>query len=126
EIQAAKATAIKKSLNKNVGNEPKASAESPWKAEFRQTYGLKTGEVLKRVAAPFPDSRNDFFRSLKKVYAPDVKPDTIAMIYKWDGKNVELRGLEQKVPNKPTGMELVYLLDSLGFCRSEVEIDQKL
>jgi hypothetical protein len=36
----------------------------PWKKEFLQHYGLAEGEVLKRVAPPFPDCRKEFLRSI--------------------------------------------------------------
>ncbi|MCI0642688.1 MAG: hypothetical protein L0Y72_13070 [Gemmataceae bacterium] len=35
----------------------------PWKKEFRKVYSLADGEVLKRIAPPFPDCRLEFLRN---------------------------------------------------------------
>ena len=46
---------------------PSAAApvrESEWEKEFNKVYGLKDGEVLKRVAPPFPDCRAEFIKKM--------------------------------------------------------------
>jgi RNA polymerase sigma factor (sigma-70 family) len=40
---------------------PKAT-EPAWKAEFRKAYGLRDGEILRRVAPPYPGCRVEYFR----------------------------------------------------------------
>ncbi len=42
-------------------DEPKKD-EPAWKAEFRKAYGLKDGELVRRVAPPFPECRAEYFR----------------------------------------------------------------
>jgi hypothetical protein len=40
-----------------------AAPELPaWKKEFNKVYGLADGEILKRVAPPFPECRMDHYR----------------------------------------------------------------
>jgi RNA polymerase sigma factor (sigma-70 family) len=41
---------------------PVADEEPAWKAEFRKAYGLKDGEVIRRVAPPYPACRAEYFR----------------------------------------------------------------
>jgi hypothetical protein len=36
-------------------------ADPAWKAEFRKVYGLKAGELVRRVAPPYPECRAEFF-----------------------------------------------------------------
>ena len=36
--------------------------EPAWKAEFRKVYGLRDGELVRRVAPPYPDCRAEYFR----------------------------------------------------------------
>lgn len=36
--------------------------EPTWKAEFRKAYGLKDGEVIRRVAPPYPECRAEYFK----------------------------------------------------------------
>jgi hypothetical protein len=38
----------------------KAPDEPAWKKEFREKYGLKEGEHVKRIAPPYPSCRSDF------------------------------------------------------------------
>jgi RNA polymerase sigma factor (sigma-70 family) len=42
---------------------PKPAPEPAWKDEFRKAYGLKDGEVVRRVAPPYPECRNEYFRN---------------------------------------------------------------
>ena len=41
---------------------PAAAEEPAWKVEFRKAYGLKDGEVIRRVAPPYPACRAENFR----------------------------------------------------------------
>ena len=41
---------------------PKPKPEPAWKTEFRKVYGLKDGELLRRVAPPYPECRAEYFK----------------------------------------------------------------
>jgi RNA polymerase sigma factor (sigma-70 family) len=46
-----------------------AEPEPKWKAEFRAAYGLKDGQLVRRVAPPYPDCRAEYFRNwIREVY----------------------------------------------------------
>jgi len=59
-----------------AGKKPVAAAparavdeEPVWKAEFRKTYGLKDGELVRRVAPPHPACRAEYFRDeIRELY----------------------------------------------------------
>jgi RNA polymerase sigma factor (sigma-70 family) len=38
--------------------------EPGWKATFRKAYGLKDGEVIRRVPPPYPECRAEYFRDM--------------------------------------------------------------
>lgn len=43
--------------------------EPPWKSDFRAQYGLKEGELIRRIAPPYPACRAEFFRDrLRQAY----------------------------------------------------------
>jgi RNA polymerase sigma factor (sigma-70 family) len=44
--------------------EAKKADEPKWKAEFIKAYGLNDGELVKRVAPPYPDCRTEYFRAV--------------------------------------------------------------
>jgi HEAT repeat protein len=90
--------------------------EPAWRAAFRRVYGLKEGELLKRVAAPFPASRADYC----KFRFPNMDSANISMSYRWDGNNVEFWSL---APNSD-GVTLVMLLNALGVPSQEIEVDE--
>jgi RNA polymerase sigma factor (sigma-70 family) len=39
-----------------------AVPEPAWKGEFRKAYGLKDGELVRRIAPPFPECRAEYFK----------------------------------------------------------------
>jgi beta-lactamase regulating signal transducer with metallopeptidase domain len=96
-----------------------APPEQAWKTEFRRDYGLKEGEVLKRIAAPFPASRADYCKSLKADF-PDEDFANVTMSYRWDGKNTEFWSL---APDS-NGETLITLLSCLGIPSQEAEVDE--
>jgi hypothetical protein len=83
---------------------------SVWKAEFHRSYGLKQGEVLRRLAAPFPASRADYCKFLKAGFFPNMDFANVTMSYRWDGKNVEFWSLTPE----SGGVPLVTLLECMG------------
>lgn len=104
-----------------AGEKPKEVPPEPaWKAAFRRDYGLKEGELLKRVAAPFPASRADYCTFLKAEYFPDMDFANVSISCRWDGKNVEFWSL---TPDSG-GVPMLTLLDCLGVSRQEVEVDE--
>lgn len=69
--------------------------EPAWKAEFRKAYALADGQLVKRVAPPFPASRDDYFRAMhKNPEAPGTAERAkehagrSALILWWDGKAI--------------------------------------
>jgi hypothetical protein len=42
--------------------------EPAWKAEFRKVYGLKEGELIRRVAPPYSECRAEYLRDLDRRY----------------------------------------------------------
>jgi RNA polymerase sigma factor (sigma-70 family) len=112
--------------------EPKKAADEPaWKKEFREKYGLKKGEHVKRIAPPYPSCRSDYltYRLLGKI--DKEKLDDYAIVLGWrDGWAVQdtvhvyvaggipidrlldlaagipatrIEGLEKLIAAKPTG-----------------------
>jgi RNA polymerase sigma factor (sigma-70 family) len=58
-----------------------------WKKEFEEVYRLKDGEVVKRIAPPFPACREEYARAEK--YLDEDSPfgaDDLRMMLRWDGK----------------------------------------
>ncbi len=46
-----------------------APKEPEWKVEFRKAYGLRDGELIRRIAPPYPACRAEYFNDLtRKVY----------------------------------------------------------
>ncbi|HVL13684.1 MAG TPA: sigma-70 family RNA polymerase sigma factor [Gemmata sp.] len=120
---------------------PKAAPapEPAWKAEFRKVYGLKDGEVLRRVAPPYPDCRAEYFRDrLREFYKRSKLEPSEEAINKdysdhftrfgWkDGWPVDGQ-ISQTVPVKPEeGVQLRRVLDlTTGFQLSRLDADAEL
>ena len=107
-----------------TSGESKPPPEPAWKTEFRKAYGLKEGEVLKRMAVPFPACRLEYCKSLKLVAGADK--NNFLMNYRWDGKNVEFWSFAVKNTEDPYGWALLTLLGHLGIPRQEIDIDEDL
>ncbi len=119
---------------------PKAPAKEPaWKTEFRKIYGLKDGELLRRVAPPYPDCRAEYFREnirehyrANKLEIPEaaIAGDSSDRFTKFgwkDGWPVD-RLTQQTMPIKPDeGVRLVQLLHmTTGFGHTRTEGDAEL
>jgi hypothetical protein len=89
-----------------------------WKAEFLRTYGLKQGEVLKRIAPPYPACRIDYCKFLE-TSRPDSGMDFEAstMFYRWNGESVEHWAVAPGVD----GLTLITVLKCVGVPWQEVE-----
>jgi hypothetical protein len=100
----------------------KPSPEPAWETEFRRAYGLREGEVLKRLASPFPACRADYWKFQKAKYFPDSNMDfdNATNTYRWDGKNATWWSLSPD----PDGYLLPVLLSNLGIPPQETEIDE--
>jgi hypothetical protein len=113
--------------NSSVGpaaDEPKPASEPAWKTEFRTAYRLKDGEILKRVAAPFPACRKEYCRSLK-IGNGDSEVDDIVLSYRWDGRNVYSWRVSFQ-QTKPIGWALINVLRDVGVPNQDVEGDTEL
>jgi len=46
-----------------------AEDQPDWKTEFRQIYGLREGELVRRVAPPYAECRSEYFRDrVRRLY----------------------------------------------------------
>jgi hypothetical protein len=123
-------------VNKNSVQTP-AAKEPAWKAEFRKAYGLKDGELIRRVAPPYPECRAEYFRDLiraayKRSKQPEPPDDEYMSDYfttfRWkDGWPVDQFGM-QRTPVQPNdGVTLVQLLHmTTGFGHNRTEGDAEL
>jgi hypothetical protein len=69
--------------------DPKKSAEPAWRAEFQKAYGLKDGEVLKRVAPPFAPSRAKWFAAwIGDALQPPPSADQAFLIFRFRDNKV--------------------------------------
>jgi uncharacterized protein (TIGR03067 family) len=97
-----------------------------WKKELREKYGLKDGEVLRRIASPFPDCRAEYLKSLQKEYFNDRDLSDKVFTYRWDGKDIEFWGMYGRQGNQESaGIPLMVLLEN-GIPRQEIEVPQQL
>jgi hypothetical protein len=106
-----------------TANNPDAP-EPAWRAEFRRAYGLADGEVLKRVAAPFPACRTEYCRSLRWLH-PGLEAGDATLDYRWDGTEVHLWGTGF-APGRPVGSSLSNVLHSVGIPHQDIEGDRGL
>ena len=109
-----------KAGGRKAGQSRFADPEPAWKADFRRAYGLKEGEVLKRVTAPFPASRADHIKFLKAEFFPRMDFTNSRMSYRWDGKDAEFYSITPQSDRVP----LIGLLYCLGIPDQEVEGDE--
>jgi RNA polymerase sigma factor (sigma-70 family) len=112
-----------------AGESPVSTIAAPvpvpaWKKEFSETYALKPGEVVKRIAPPYPKSREEFF---KAIWGPgrDDKYGDYFSVFLWKGGKVEIGRMT--VPVKPEeGIRLLQLFGRLGISLQHVEGDAAL
>jgi RNA polymerase sigma factor (sigma-70 family) len=108
-------------------NPPAAKAPEPaWKAEFNKVYGLKDGEVLRRVVAPYPESREAFYKSTHGEQREGrFTYDRYFSVFHWKGGRIHFGSATVPV-NQDDGLPLLGLLGHVGFPRQEIEGDDAL
>jgi hypothetical protein len=123
---------------KSNGEPKKAPDEPAWKKEFREMYGLKAGEYVKRIAPPYPECRAEYFSDLlREVYKRnkmDPPEDEVIRAmsdhftkFGWkDGWPVD-QLMMQIVPVKPdegvTLRQLIHMTTGFGQARTEGDAD---
>jgi hypothetical protein len=60
---------------KSAEPKPEPKPEPAWKAEFRKVYGLKDGELVRRVAPPYPECRAEYFIDRTREHFKWLKTD---------------------------------------------------
>lgn len=99
------------------GDEPKAKPaekkdEPAWKAEFRKTYGLKDGQLVRRVAPAYPDCRDDYFKDLFPNRQGNIPFGQWFAVLSWKGEWTQEGPGGYTMPVKPDeGITLERLLD---------------
>jgi RNA polymerase sigma factor (sigma-70 family) len=112
-----------------------AAPEPEWKVEFRKAYGLKDGELVRRIAPPYPECRAEYFKDRTRELSKRSKTDPPAEDYTnyftkfgWkDGWTVSWE-TSRIVPVKPDeGVRLVQLLQmTTGFRRTRIDSDDEV
>lgn len=121
---------------KSVEPKPKPKPESAWKTEFRKVYGLKDGELVRRVAPPYPECRAEYFKDRTREHfkwlkmAPpeaELKKDYTDHYTKFGWKDgwTDPNLITQMVPVQPdTGVGLDGLLRAtIGFPATRMRFD---
>jgi uncharacterized protein (TIGR03067 family) len=108
--------------------EAKKPAEPAWKVEFRKAYGLADGQFVRRVAPPYPDCREAYFRDLFRSNKGGPGPisfDQWFTVIGWKNDFADPLGGPAVMPVKPEeGVALVRLLDmTLKFPPTRIESD---
>lgn len=115
--------------NEEPKKEEKKPDEPARKAEFRKAYGLKDGELVKRIAPPYPDCRADYFRDRIRrrdgrnpaEFELEDELNNFTVFYWKDGTSTA--GWQTRCePNE--GVSLGFVLDTvLGISKSRVEVE---
>jgi RNA polymerase sigma factor (sigma-70 family) len=116
-----------------------AEKEPAWKSEFRKTYGLKDGELVRRVAPPYPECRAEYFKDRTreqykrlKMDPPEkaLNEDYTDYFTKFGWKDGWTAGAltSHVVPVKPAaGVQLSQLLQmTTGFQRTRLDADEQI
>jgi hypothetical protein len=89
----------------------KATPEPAWKQEFRTQYGLKDGEHIKRIAAPYPKCRSEYLTE-RFGGGGNFAFDDYFTVLRWKGHWAPLALATHVVPVKPdVGIALGSVLD---------------
>lgn len=110
--------------------EAKKADEPTWKADFRKTYGLKDGELVRRVAPPYPDCRAESFRDsferLRKRRPTEAElNDEVSTFTQFNWKDgIASTGWQTRCA-PDDGVTLQFLLSTVaGYPRSRIESDE--
>jgi RNA polymerase sigma factor (sigma-70 family) len=92
--------------------EAKKADEPAWKAEFRKAYGLADGQLVRRVAPPYPACREEYLKDLYKGGAGSIPSADWFAILGWKGDWTDSQAGQFTMPIKPdVGVPLESLLD---------------
>lgn len=100
-----------------------------WKSEFLKVYGLKDGELVKRIAPPYPDCRTDYFRDqFRRIHGR--KPAEFELegelnnftVFNWKDGTCKAGWQTHTEPH--VGVSLGFVFDTvLGISKSRIEVD---
>jgi hypothetical protein len=94
---------------------PAAVKLPAWKKEFYKTYGLANGEILKRVAPPFPECRMDYYRIDMAWQHRHITDPPTFFAFTWKGGKPEFRCMTTGTKGSAArGVPLRRVLDTLG------------
>jgi RNA polymerase sigma factor (sigma-70 family) len=101
----------------------KADKEPAWKADFRKAYGLKDGQLVRRVAPPYPDCREAYFKDVWPNRQGNIPFADWFSVFNWKGDWTDAQPGQFSMPTKAdAGVSLERLLDmTLKFPRTRVE-----
>src|SRR5262245_47579560 len=88
---------------------------SAWKKEFNNTYALARGEILKRVAPPFPECRMDYYRIDMGWQHKHIHDPPTGFCFTWKGGKPEFRSMTTGSKGSDAeGVTLASVLDQVG------------
>jgi uncharacterized protein (TIGR03067 family) len=90
------------------------AAELKWDAEFQKVYALKDGEVLKRIATPYPECREKVFDEKGKGEQLPLDTDTTYLFYRYQNNRTVLAWSNyygRLAPAKPPPASLAFILE---------------
>ncbi len=99
--------------------------EPAWKAEFRKAYGLRDGQLVRRVAPPYPDCREEYYKALFPNRAGNIPFDQWFTVFGWKDNWIDENLGQRTMPIKPDeGVTLGRLIDmTLKFPKTRVVAD---
>jgi RNA polymerase sigma factor (sigma-70 family) len=104
--------------------QPQKAAEEPaWKKEFREKYGLKDGEHVRRIAPPYPACREEYLNERFGRPAGRTNYEDYFTVLGWRGDWAPPELGRHTLPVKPNdGIELARLLDlTASIARTRLE-----
>lgn len=118
---------------------PKGVDDPMWQVEFRWAYGLRDGELIRRVAPPYPEWRAEYFKDrTREVYKRlklELPPEALRKDYSvyftrfaWKDRWTVDDLMVQIWPIKPDeGVRLAQVLNlTTGFTHTRIEGDAEL
>lgn len=110
--QKVKALVVAKADDPKAKPPEKKADEPAWKGEFRKAYGLKDGELVRRVPLPHPDSRAKMFEDLFPGRQGNIPTEKWFNVFQWKGDWLDAKFGQSTMPVEPeAGVSLVRLLE---------------
>ena len=116
-----------------------AVKEPEWKTEFRKVYGLRDGELIRRIAPPYPECRAEYFKDQYREAYRRLKLDPPAEVlnkdytdyytkFGWkDGWPVDELSMHNTPVKPDVGVRLLQLIHmATGFGHTRTEGDAEL